>query len=60
MPLEKSKPKIQIQDLLEATKPMEPFPFDKQTDMSVDSSSLSDLLGGLISRITSMFKRNQI
>ncbi|XP_021724362.1 beta-amylase-like isoform X1 [Chenopodium quinoa] len=34
-PLEQSKPKIPLQVLLEATKPMEPFPFDNETDMKV-------------------------
>ena len=60
MPLEKSKPKIPFQDLLEATKPLVPFPFDKQTDMSVDGGGLSDFFSSLISRITSIFKRNHI
>lgn len=37
VPLERSKPPIPIEDLLEATKPMAPFPFDAETDMSVGS-----------------------
>lgn len=56
VPLEKSKPKIPIEDILEATKPMVPFPFNKETDMSVGGGGLSDLLGSLINRITSIFK----
>uniref|UniRef100_A0A7C9DB45 Beta-amylase n=1 Tax=Opuntia streptacantha TaxID=393608 RepID=A0A7C9DB45_OPUST len=35
-PLELSKPKISIEDLLEATKPMGPFPFNSETDMKVE------------------------
>ncbi|XVF56512.1 hypothetical protein PTKIN_Ptkin06aG0127200 [Pterospermum kingtungense] len=35
-PLKHSKPKIPVDDLLEATKPLEPFPWDEETDMKVD------------------------
>ena len=34
--LERSKPKIPIEELLEATKTIEPFPWDEETDTSVD------------------------
>ncbi|KAF5945022.1 hypothetical protein HYC85_015250 [Camellia sinensis] len=54
-PLERSKPRIPIEDLLEATEPMEPYPFDKETDMSV-GGALADLLDNLIAKITSIFK----
>ena len=40
-----------IEYLLEATEPMEPFPWDKETDMSV-GGALSDL----IDKILSIFK----
>ncbi|KDP25878.1 hypothetical protein JCGZ_22908 [Jatropha curcas] len=53
-PLEQSKPKIPIEVLLEASKPMAPFPWDKETDMRVDSSS-AGLLAGLFNRIKSLF-----
>ncbi|OMP03716.1 Glycoside hydrolase, family 14B, plant [Corchorus capsularis] len=35
-PLEHSKPKIPNEVLLEATEPLEPFPWDDETDMKVD------------------------
>ncbi|KAE8075763.1 hypothetical protein FH972_014451 [Carpinus fangiana] len=50
-PLEQSKPKITIEDLLEATEPMEPFPWDKETDMSVGGA-----LANFIDKIFSIFK----
>ncbi|KNA18041.1 hypothetical protein SOVF_074390 [Spinacia oleracea] len=37
-PLGPSKPRIPIDDLMDATKPTEPFEFDQKTDMSVDGS----------------------
>ncbi|CAA3027576.1 beta-amylase isoform X2 [Olea europaea subsp. europaea] len=42
-PLQRSKPKIPIDELLEATKPIKPFPWDEETDMSV-GSTLADYL----------------
>ncbi|PRQ52877.1 putative beta-amylase [Rosa chinensis] len=53
-PLERSKPKFSTEDLLDATKPVEPFPWDKETDMSVTSGG--GLLSYLISKIFSLFK----
>lgn len=53
-PLERSKPAIPIQELLEATKPVEPFPFDEETDMSI-GGFLADLIDNLIERIASTF-----
>ncbi|KMT02262.1 hypothetical protein BVRB_9g206490 isoform B [Beta vulgaris subsp. vulgaris] len=35
IPLEQSKPKISLEELLEATKPMDPLPFNNETDMKV-------------------------
>ncbi|GAU39199.1 hypothetical protein TSUD_270430 [Trifolium subterraneum] len=35
-PLKRSGPKIPVDDLLEATKPIPPFPWDSETDMKVD------------------------
>ncbi|KAG8386978.1 hypothetical protein BUALT_Bualt03G0204800 [Buddleja alternifolia] len=34
-PLQRSKPKIPIDELLEATKPLKPFPWDNETDMQL-------------------------
>lgn len=42
-PLERSRPKIQISELLEATKPMMPLPWDEEADMSV-GYTFSDVL----------------
>ncbi|KAF8410943.1 hypothetical protein HHK36_003480 [Tetracentron sinense] len=55
VPLQRSKPKIPIEDLLEATKPMKPFTFDAETDMSV-GGALADWLDNVIDKITSIFK----
>ncbi|KAL6140095.1 hypothetical protein ACLB2K_058396 [Fragaria x ananassa] len=53
--LERSKPKFSTEDLLEATKPVEPFPWDEETDMSVTGGG-GGLLSYLISEILSLFK----
>ncbi|KAL0001755.1 hypothetical protein SO802_015536 [Lithocarpus litseifolius] len=50
-PLERSKSKMTIEYLLEATEPVEPFPWDKETDMSVGGA-----LSNLIDKIFSIFK----
>ncbi|KAL2547860.1 Beta-amylase 5 [Forsythia ovata] len=42
-PLQRSKPKIPIDELLEATKPIKSFPWDEETDMSV-GGTLADYL----------------
>ncbi|XAR68077.1 Beta-amylase [Bertholletia excelsa] len=55
VPLERSRPKIPIEELLKATKPMESFPFDKETDMTV-GGALANLLDNLIGNIASIFK----
>ena len=35
-PLKRSKPNIPVDVLLEATKPIQPFPWDSETDLKVD------------------------
>ncbi|GFY99132.1 beta-amylase 6 [Actinidia rufa] len=54
-PLERSKPKIPIEDLLKATESMEAFPWDEETDMNV-GGALAALLDNLIGNITFIFK----
>ena len=54
-PLERSKPKIPIEDLLNATESMEAFPWDEETDMNV-GGALAALLDNLIGNITFIFK----
>ncbi|GAV79953.1 LOW QUALITY PROTEIN: Glyco_hydro_14 domain-containing protein, partial [Cephalotus follicularis] len=46
--LERSNPKFSMDELLEATKPLEPFPWNKETDMSV-GGALANLIDKLIS-----------
>ncbi|KAB2042412.1 hypothetical protein ES319_D02G214500v1 [Gossypium barbadense] len=53
-PLERSKPKLVMEDLLEATKPMEPFPWGEETDMKVDD--FDGVLANLIRKLFSLFK----
>ncbi|KAB2610594.1 beta-amylase-like [Pyrus ussuriensis x Pyrus communis] len=57
-PLKRLKPEISIEDLLEETKAVEPFPWDKETDMSVsgEAGGLLGLVSNLISKIFSVFK----
>ncbi|KAM0049469.1 putative beta-amylase [Helianthus debilis subsp. tardiflorus] len=50
VPLERSKPEIQIEELLKATKMHEPFPFDDQTDMSM-GGVVNDFIDGLLNLI---------
>lgn len=52
-PLQRSKPKIPIDELLEATKPIKPFPWDKETDMSV-GGALADYLDNLFDKFFSI------
>ncbi|KAF6169302.1 hypothetical protein GIB67_013732 [Kingdonia uniflora] len=54
--LERSKPTIPIEDLLEATKPMEPFPFDPETDMSVSWAFVVEWLDSVRNKIVSIFR----
>lgn len=54
-PLSRSKPKIPIDELMEATKPMKPFAWDKETDMSV-GFTLQDYIENLFKTIFSIFR----
>ncbi|KAE8670105.1 Beta-amylase [Hibiscus syriacus] len=53
-PLERSKPKFTTEDLLEAMKPMEPFPWGEETDMKIDD--FEGVIAVLIRQLFSMFK----
>lgn len=50
VPLERSKPKIPIEELLEATERIKSFPFDDHTDMSV-GGQLDDFIDGFFNMI---------
>lgn len=52
-PLRRSEPKIPVEELLEATKPIELFPWDKETDMSV-GGALADYLDNLRDKLFSI------
>ncbi|KAL4278773.1 hypothetical protein GQ457_03G005860 [Hibiscus cannabinus] len=52
--LERSKPKFTTEELLEATKPIEPFPWGEETDMKIDD--FEGVIGNLIRKLFSMFK----
>ncbi|KAK4437324.1 Beta-amylase [Sesamum alatum] len=52
-PLSRSKPKIPVHELLEATKPIKPFPWDRETDMSV-GGALADYLDNLFNNFFSI------
>lgn len=52
--MERSKPKIPIEDLLKASEPIKPFLFDEETDMSV-GGTLADYWDNLVEKITSIF-----
>lgn len=54
-PLGRSKPRIPIEELMEATKPMQPFPWDEKTDMSV-GGAFADFMDSLIEKIAHVFK----
>lgn len=54
VPLERSKPEVQIEDLLKASETIQPFPFDKETDMSV-GGPLADYWDYLVKKIASIF-----
>lgn len=53
-PLDRSKPKFSMEDLLEATEPMAPFPWSQETDMKIDD--FEGVLASLIRKFFSMFK----
>ncbi|WCJ37696.1 Beta-amylase [Euphorbia peplus] len=55
-PLERSKPKIPIGDLLEATKETTSFEWDSETDMPVESVTYSvGILDSLVKKMKSLF-----
>ncbi|XP_017258601.1 beta-amylase isoform X2 [Daucus carota subsp. sativus] len=54
VPLERSKPKVPTEDLLKASETIQPFPFDKETDMSV-GGPIADYWDGLVEKIASIF-----
>lgn len=53
--LKASKPKVSFDMLLEATKPIEPFPWDEETDMSV-GGSFFDFLDNLFHQLFSIIR----
>ncbi|KAK2370281.1 beta-amylase 3, chloroplastic [Trifolium repens] len=57
IPMERSKPKIPLEKLLEATKPVKPYPWSEATDMSV--SETSGFFADIIAIILSVFRRNR-
>ncbi|KAK6134882.1 hypothetical protein DH2020_031366 [Rehmannia glutinosa] len=52
-PLQRSKPRIPIDELLDATKPIKPFPWDEETDMSV-GGALAEYLDSLLNKFFSI------
>ncbi|KAK7402015.1 hypothetical protein VNO78_13949 [Psophocarpus tetragonolobus] len=58
VPMERSKPKIPLEVLLEATKPLEPYPWYKETDMSL--SDVTGFLDYIIAIILRIFKLKKI
>lgn len=51
VPMKRSEPKIPLEVLLEATKPVEPYPWYKETDMSLDVTGFLDYIVAIIVRI---------
>ncbi|XP_020095134.1 beta-amylase-like [Ananas comosus] len=49
-PLERSKPKIPIEKILEASEMLKPYPFDPETDMSV-GGDIADFIDGIFDKI---------
>ncbi|KAF4382608.1 hypothetical protein F8388_015436 [Cannabis sativa] len=58
VPLPPSKPKIPTEELLESTKPIKPFPWNKETDMSVSGGG-GEGGGGLFGFISRLFPWNR-
>lgn len=52
--LQRSKAKIPMEKLLEATEPIKPVSWDSETDMSV-GGALADFLDNLLSNLFSKF-----
>ncbi|RZB83634.1 Beta-amylase [Glycine soja] len=51
VPMKRSEPKIPLEVLLEATKPVEPYPWKKETDMNLDVTGFLDYIVAIIVRI---------
>ncbi|TKY48774.1 Beta-amylase protein [Spatholobus suberectus] len=54
VPMERSEPKIPLEVILEATKPVEPYPWYKETDMSL--SDVTSFLNYIVAIILRIFK----
>ncbi|XP_073005111.1 beta-amylase [Typha latifolia] len=52
-PMERSKPEIPIEEILQATEPVKPYPFDPETDMSV-GGYFADFIDGIFEKFTSI------
>ncbi|KAM0952334.1 putative beta-amylase [Dioscorea sansibarensis] len=57
VPLERSKPEYSMEYILEATEPLEPFPFDDQTDMPVDGG-FAYWIKKVFAKLISLFKQD--
>jgi beta-amylase len=57
VPMERSKPKIPLDILLEATKAVKPYPWSEVTDMSVNEAT--GFFFDLLAIILSVFRRNR-
>nr|XP_018674589.1 PREDICTED: beta-amylase-like isoform X3 [Musa acuminata subsp. malaccensis] len=53
-PVERSKPEIPMDEILEATETMKPYPFDPETDMSV-GGAFADVVDAALHILTSSF-----
>ncbi|XP_065026131.1 beta-amylase-like isoform X1 [Musa acuminata AAA Group] len=53
-PVERSKPEITMDEILEATETMKPYPFDPETDMSV-GGAFADVVDAALRILTSSF-----
>ena len=53
-PVERSKPEIPMDEILEATETMKPYPFDPETDMSV-GGAFADVVDAALRILTSSF-----
>lgn len=58
VPLERSKKPLPIEDLLDATKPLGPYPWDKETDMPVTVGGITHggVLGSAGSALIRLFR----
>ncbi|XP_020256513.1 beta-amylase-like isoform X1 [Asparagus officinalis] len=57
-PVERSKPEMSLENILEATKPIEPFPFDADRNMTVggDLDDFADFMHDFFDRLVSVLK----